>query len=609
MAGHVENQPRWFTPERMLFIFCFVNLLNYIDRGTIASNGVNGSSSNSTCSLTETCDTGTGIQGDFGLSNFEDGFLSSAFMVGLLIASPIFAHLAKVCNPFKLIGVGLSVWTFATAACGFAVEFWTISIARMLVGVGEASFISLAAPFVVDNAPENKKTAWLSLFYMCIPVGMALGYVYGGVVGGYLHWRIAFWGEAILMLPFTVFCLNSRPIPMIGKAPFEIVEGGKKVPPILQSKDKIFEADKYVQNTDEAYRMIKLAREKTQSKQKKATDRHRRELVFSLGGWVLLRFEKARLRKLKGRSVSKAGYALLWAFSKDIVPEEQPEQILAHKDRKVKGKVARRYLVKCQIDGTSQDGSVQASSKNGSKRNLQESLKAFSHQAMVFLEDVKTLFQNRTYSVNVLGYIVFTFVLGAYSYWGPRAGYSIFNLANADLVFGAVTVVCGIVGTVAGGLVLDKIGSTITNSFRLLSITTFVGTIFCLASFVSSTLMLFIPLFSLGELFIFATQGPVNYLTLQCVSTDLRPLAMAVSTVCIHVFGDVPSSPLVGLLQDHLGNWRVTTLILTTIFFLAAILWFAGYLLPVESPVQAEEGILQSTPMDDLQEAPLLAKF
>ncbi|MCO5567950.1 hypothetical protein L7F22_021646 [Adiantum nelumboides] len=96
------------------------------------------------------------------------------------------------------------------------------------------------------------------------------------------------------------------------KVPFEIVEGGKKVPPILQTKDKIFEADKYVQNTDEAYRKIKLALEKTQSKQKKAADRHRRELVFSLGDWEIL----------------------------------VPEQILANKDRKVRGKVARRYLVK-----------------------------------------------------------------------------------------------------------------------------------------------------------------------------------------------------------------------------------------------------------------------
>ncbi|MCO5602064.1 hypothetical protein L7F22_056191 [Adiantum nelumboides] len=164
----------------------------------------------------------------------------------------------------------------------------------------------------------------------------------------------------------------------------------------LAGYNKIFEADKYVQNTDEAYRKIKLALEKTQSKQKKAADRHRRELVFSLGDWVLLRFEKARLRKMKGKErlfpklgmryygpfqvcdkISDVEYRLKlpegWkihnAFHvslrrpfvgdvpEDIVSEEKPEveeldeilvpeQILAHKDRKVRGKVARRYLVK-----------------------------------------------------------------------------------------------------------------------------------------------------------------------------------------------------------------------------------------------------------------------
>lgn len=479
MAGPAafESQPRWFTPERMLFIFCIVNLLNYLDRGTIASNGVNGSIANSTCNPTEACYSGSGIQGDFGLNNFEDGVLSSAFMVGLLIASPIFAHLAKVCNPFKLIGVGLSVWTFATAACGFAVEFWSISIARMLVGVGEASFISLAAPFVVDNAPQNKKTVWLSLFYMCIPVGMALGYVYGGLVGSLLNWRAAFWGEAILMFPFAIFCFISQPILMIG-----------------------------------------------------------------------------------------------------------------------------------QLDGGPQDGNLEDYNKSKSNLDMKGRFKSFVQHSKVFLEDIKTLFQSRTYTINVFGYIVFNFVLGAYSYWGPRAGYSIYNLENADLVFGGVTVICGIFGTVAGGLILDKIGSTIPNGFKLLAITTFVGTIFCFAAFIARTLLLFIPLFSLGELFIFATQGPVNYLTLQCVSTDLRPLAMAVSTVCIHVFGDVPSSPLVGAVQDRLDNWRITALILTSIFFLASFLWFAGYLLPVEDQAQIEDGISQTTQMETLQETPLLAK-
>ncbi|MCO5594966.1 hypothetical protein L7F22_049003 [Adiantum nelumboides] len=97
-------------------------------------------------------------------------------------------------------------------------------------------------------------------------------------------------------LPLVEYAYNNT-----GKAPFEIVEGGKKVPPILHTKDKIFEAHNYLQNMDEMYKKVKVALEKTQAKQKKAADHHRREVVFLLGDWVLLRFEKARLKKMKGK--------------------------------------------------------------------------------------------------------------------------------------------------------------------------------------------------------------------------------------------------------------------------------------------------------------------
>ncbi|RVX23537.1 putative sphingolipid transporter spinster-like 2 [Vitis vinifera] len=153
IGDHASN-PSWFTPKRLLIIFCVINMLNYVDRGAIASNGVNGSLK--TCSESGVCTPGSGIQGDFNLSNFQDGVLSSAFMVGLLVASPIFASLAKSHNPFRLIGVGLSFWTFATAGCGSSFDFWSIAIFRMLVGVGEASFVSLAAPFIDDNAPVTQ---------------------------------------------------------------------------------------------------------------------------------------------------------------------------------------------------------------------------------------------------------------------------------------------------------------------------------------------------------------------------------------------------------------------------------------------------------------------
>ncbi|PPD88401.1 hypothetical protein GOBAR_DD14662 [Gossypium barbadense] len=140
-------------------------------------------------------------RGEFDLTNFQDGLLSSAFMVGLLVASPIFASLTKSHHPFRLIGVGLSVWTLAAAGCGSAFSFWFIAICRIL-----------AAPFIDDSAPVSQKTAWLAMFYICIPTGIAVGYVYGGFVGSQFNWRYAFWGEALLMLPFAVFGFAFEPL-------------------------------------------------------------------------------------------------------------------------------------------------------------------------------------------------------------------------------------------------------------------------------------------------------------------------------------------------------------------------------------------------------------
>ncbi|KAK2987428.1 hypothetical protein RJ640_018565 [Escallonia rubra] len=450
--------PSWFTPKRLLVIFCVINLLNYVDRGVIASNGVNGSSK--TCTKSGECSSGSGIQGDFNLSNFEDGVISSAFMVGLLVASPIFASLAKSVNPFRLIGVGLSVWTFATAACGVSIDFWSITICRMLVGVGEASFISLAAPFIDDNAPVTQKSAWLGVFYMCIPSGIALGYVFGGVVGNHTSWRFAFFGEAILMLPFAILGFVMKPLQLKGFSP----AGSKK-------------ALTAVETVDSEVQVADVSNGKGGQSPKKP---------YSCGG---------------------------------------------------------------------------------------------ANQVSRFWKDLKVLLHEKVYVVNVLGYISYNFVIGAYSYWGPKAGYNIYHMNNADLMFGGITIVCGILGTLAGGYVLDLMTCTISNAFKLLSAATFFGAIFCFSAFCFKSLYVFLALFSIGELLVFATQGPVNYVSLHTVKPSMRPLSMAMSTVSIHIFGDVPSSPLVGVLEDQINNWRKTALILTSILFLAAGIWFIGIFL------------------------------
>ncbi|XP_021287151.1 probable sphingolipid transporter spinster homolog 2 isoform X2 [Herrania umbratica] len=484
-------EPSWFTPKRLLVIFCVINLLNYVDRGAIASNGVNGSQG--TCTSSGTCTSGSGIQGEFNLNNFEDGILSSAFMVGLLVASPIFASLAKSVNPFRLIGVGLSAWTVATAGCGFSFNFWSITICRMLVGVGEASFISLAAPFIDDNAPVAQKTAWLAIFYMCIPTGYAFGYVYGGLVGSYLNWRFAFWVEAIMMLPFAILGFVMKPLQLKGFAPAE-------------SRKALISMETAIPEVQEALNVKGSAES---------------------------------MKEEFGHTFSKLKCALL-------------------------------------------------------------NLNRFSR----FTKDMKELLVDKVYVVNVLGYCAYNFVLGAYSYWGPKAGYNIYKMSDADLIFGGITIVCGIVGTLAGGYILDLMTSTISNAFKLLSIATFFGAIFCFTAFCFKSMYAFLALFSIGELLVFATQGPVNYISLHCVKPSLRPLSMAISTVSIHIFGDVPSSPLVGVLQDSVNNWRETALILTSILFPAAGIWFIGTFLHSVDRFNEDEG--QVTEVDRSNTTPLL---
>ncbi|KAH0995981.1 hypothetical protein GBA52_019845 [Prunus armeniaca] len=453
--------PSWFSPKRLLVMLCTINMINYVDRGAIASNGVNGSIG--ICDDSGICSAGSGIQGDFKLSNFQDGVLSSAFMVGLLMASPIFASLAKSHNPFRLIGVGLSVWTFATAGCGSSIDFWTIAICRMLVGVGEASFISLAAPFIDDHAPAPQKTAWLAMFYMCIPTGIAVGYVYGGFVGDNYSWRYAFWGEAFCMLPFAVLAFAMNPLQLKGFAPAEsrkFLEPNETTSPLIEGSD-----------------------------------------VSNINSCVIVSSDKASRSSPASKSLNQ-----LSRFSKDM----------------------------------------------------------------------KELLRDKVYVVNILGYVSYNFVIGAYSYWGPKAGYSIYRMSNPDLLFGGITIVCGILGTLAGGLILDSVNATINNAFKLLSGATILGAIFCFSAFCVRSLYFFVVLFSMGELLVFATQAPVNYVSLRCVKPSLRPLSMAVSTVSIHIFGDVPSSPLAGILQDHVNNWRVTTLVVTSVLFFASGIWFIG---------------------------------
>ena len=188
-SQNAETSPR--DSLSLLAMFSLLNCLIYLDRGAISSNGINAD----------------GLEQDFNVSVVRDGLLPSAFMVGLLLSSPVFASLASSPdrNEMRLIAYGLLVWATSVLGCAFSAGFWSLLLCRMVVGVGEASFVALASPFIDDAAPPERKTLWLAVFYACIPVGYALGFLYGGTVAVAVGWRAAFALESLMMVPFITY--------------------------------------------------------------------------------------------------------------------------------------------------------------------------------------------------------------------------------------------------------------------------------------------------------------------------------------------------------------------------------------------------------------------
>lgn len=94
----------------------------------------------------------------------------------------------------------------------------------------------------------------------------------------------------------------------------------------------------------------------------------------------------------------------------------------------------------------------------------------------------------------------------------------------------------------------------------------------------------FIPLFALGEVALFSLNAVANAAAMWTVPLRLRSLACAVVTITIHVLGDVPAPPIVGIIQDSLNrsrgvdpnNWRTSLSVIICALLLAVVLFGAG---------------------------------
>ncbi|HEY3056420.1 MAG TPA: MFS transporter, partial [Thermoanaerobaculia bacterium] len=163
------------------------------------------------------------------------------------------------------------------------------------------------------------------------------------------------------------------------------------------------------------------------------------------------------------------------------------------------------------------------------------------------------LLHNRTYILAVLGYGAYTFALGGLAFWMPAFLERSRGMprAEATVVFGAIALVTGFVGTFAGGWIGDLLLCKTKSAYLWVSgIATLIAAPLTYVALSNPHRATYLTAIVIAEVLIFMCTGPVNSAIVNAVAPGERATALGLSVLVMHLIGDIPSPPLIGVLSD-----------------------------------------------------------
>jgi MFS family permease len=179
-----------------LFLLLAINLFNYIDRQILAA-------------LEPDIRATFFAVGDVNAMT-KTGFLGDAFFVTYMLSAPILGLLADRFSRWIIVGCAVILWSLASGGSGLAATFAILFATRVCVGIGEGGYGPAAPTILSDLFPIETRGRIMAIFYAAIPVGSALGYVIGGLIGAHLGWRWAFYLVAPPGLLLGLLCFWQR---------------------------------------------------------------------------------------------------------------------------------------------------------------------------------------------------------------------------------------------------------------------------------------------------------------------------------------------------------------------------------------------------------------
>jgi MFS transporter, Spinster family, sphingosine-1-phosphate transporter len=181
-------------PYATLAVLTGLNILNYIDRNVLFA-------------------VQSEVKKEFLVSDAQIGILTSAFFFTYMFAAPLIGWLGDRFPRKNLIVIGIFIWSGFTFLTWFVRDYDQLLFRHAIVGIGEASYATIAPTLIADSFPPWRRGRMLSIFFLGLPVGSAAGYFVGGYLAHYFGWRAPFMAAGIpgFVLAFLLWMLPEPP--------------------------------------------------------------------------------------------------------------------------------------------------------------------------------------------------------------------------------------------------------------------------------------------------------------------------------------------------------------------------------------------------------------
>jgi MFS family permease len=191
------------------------------------------------------------------------------------------------------------------------------------------------------------------------------------------------------------------------------------------------------------------------------------------------------------------------------------------------------------------------------------------------LEDYLALVKTRSFVLNTFAQTTMTFALGGIAFWMPAYLQFRQQPPSSRILLGAITVVAGLISTIVGGFLGDRLRARVAGSYFLVS---GIGMLIAFPLFLG---MLYAPfpaawaLFTGAVFFVFLNTGPSNTALANVSMPSVRATAFALNILIIHALGDATSPPVIGLIAGRI-NMNAGFLLVSAMMLVSGLFWLAG---------------------------------